>query len=174
MMTTAKGLTSGYVPMSATLIHERVAQVIIAKGGEWVHGSTYSGHPVSAAVALKNLQILRDERIVERVRTTIGPYFQSRLRMLLDHPLVGEARGVGLVAALELVKDKSSRALHDPDLRVAVRVREACFEKGLIIRAARNCMMMAPPLVISEAEVDEFMAILREALDEVLAGLPAH
>lgn len=174
MMTTAKGLTSGYVPMSATLIHERIAEAIIARGGEWVHGFTYSGHPVAAAVALKNLEILRDEKIIERVREGIGPYFQSQLRTFLDHPLVGEVRGIGMVAALELVKDKESHALHDPSLRVAVQVREACFAKGLIIRAARNCMMMAPPLVISKAEVDEFIAILGQALDEVLATLPGR
>lgn len=173
IMSTAKGLTSGYLPMSATLLHERVARVIIEQGGEWVHGFTYSGHPVCAAVALKNLEILRDEGIVDRVRDDIGPYFQARLRDLLDHPLVGEARGVGMVAALELVKNPATREMFDPDVRIAYRVREACFRRGLIIRAARNCMMMAPPLVISRAEVDEFMDLLRASLDEVLSTLTA-
>lgn len=168
MMTTAKGLTSGYQPMSATFLHEDIAKVIIAKGGEWVHGFTYSGHPVCAAVALKNLQIIRDEGILTRVRDDIGPYFQAKLASLLDHPLVGEARGIGMVAALELVRDKSTRALYDGELGVAVRVREACLRRGLIIRAARNCMMMAPPLVISKEQVDFLVDTIRDALDEIL------
>jgi putrescine---pyruvate transaminase len=173
IMSTAKGLTSGYVPMSATFFHERVAQPIIERGGEWVHGFTYSGHPVSAAVALRNLQIIRGERLVERVRDSIGPYFHRQLGTLLGHPLVGEVRGIGMVAAVELVRDRATRALHDAEVKIAYRVREACYRRGLIIRAARNCMMMAPPLVISEAQVDELVGALRDALDEVQKGL-AH
>lgn len=172
IMTTAKGLTSGYLPMSATILHEDIANLIISKGGEWVHGFTYSGHPVCAAVALRNLQIIRDDGLIDSVRDQIGPYFQGRLGELGDHPLVGEVRGAGMVAALELVRDKTTHGLYPEDAKVAVRVREACFRRGLIIRAARNCMMMAPPLVMTEAEADEMVAIIREALDEVLAGLP--
>lgn len=171
IMSTAKGLTSGYLPMSATLIHERLAKVLVERGGEWVHGFTFSGHPVCAAVALRNLQIMRDEGVIERVRDDIGPFFQTQLRSLADHPLVGEVRGVGMVAALELVRDKTTRALHDPALGVAVRVREACFRRGLIIRAARNCMMMAPPLIMTWAEAATMVGIIRDALDEVLSGL---
>ncbi len=171
IMSTAKGLTSGYIPMSATLFHHRVAEPIIERGGEWVHGFTYSGHPVCAAVALRNLQVIRDEDLVGRVRTSIGPYFQRRLRELAEHPLVGEVRGVGMLAAVELVADRSTRALHDADVRIAYRVRDVCYRNGLIVRAARNCMMMAPPLVISEAEVDSFVSILRDALDEIAAEL---
>lgn len=171
IMTAAKGLTSGYLPMSATFLHEDIAKLIIAKGGEWVHGFTYSGHPVCAAVALRNLQIIRDDGLLGNVRDRIGPYFQRRLAGLCDHPLVGEARGEGMVAALELVRDKPAHALYPDDVKVAVRVREACFRRGLIIRAARNCMMMAPPLVMTEVEADEMIAIIRDALDEILAEL---
>lgn len=173
IMSTAKGLTCGYLPMSATFLHEDIAKIIIAEGGEWVHGFTYSGHPVCAAVALKSLEIIRDEGIVTRVRDDIGPYFQTKLATLLDHPLVGEARGVGMVAALELVRHKPTRTLYDSELGVATRVREACFRRGLIIRAARNCMMMAPPLVISKAEVDMLVDTIRDALDEVRPTLSA-
>ena len=172
VMSTAKGLTSGYLPMSATLLSEEVAQLLIAHGGEWVHGFTYSGHPVCAAVALRNLELIRDTGLLERVRDQIGPYFQRRLGDLCAHPLVGEARGIGMVAALELVRDKATRTRYPDELKIAIRVREACFRRGLIIRAARNCMMMAPPLVMSEAEADEMVGIIAEALDEVLAGLP--
>lgn len=171
IMTAAKGLTSGYLPMSATFLHEDIAKLIIAKGGEWVHGFTYSGHPVCAAVALRNLQIIRDDGLLGNVRDRIGPYFQRRLAGLCDHPLVGEARGEGMVAALELVRDKPAHAPYPDDVKVAVRVREACFRRGLIIRAARNCMMMAPPLVMTEVEADEMIAIIRDALDEILAEL---
>jgi putrescine aminotransferase len=172
IMSTAKGLTSGYLPMSATLLRDELAELLIAKGGEWVHGFTYSGHPVCAAVALRNLELIRDTGLVERVRDEIGPSFQRRLAELTAHPLVGEARGVGMVAALELVRDKATRERYPDELRIAVRVREACFRRGLIIRAARNCMMMAPPLVMSEAEADEMVGIIAEALDEALEGLP--
>jgi putrescine aminotransferase len=172
IMTTAKGLTSGYLPMSATILHDDIAELIIARGGEWVHGFTYSGHPVCAAVALRNLQIIRDDGLIDSVRNRIGPYFQDRLGELRDHPLVGEVRGAGMVAALELVRDKPAHGLYPEEAKVAVRVREACFRNGLIIRAARNCMMMAPPLVMTETEADEMIATIREALDEVLADLP--
>jgi putrescine aminotransferase len=172
IMSTAKGLTSGYLPMSATLLRDELAELLIAKGGEWVHGFTYSGHPVCAAVALRNLELIRDTGLVERVRDEIGPSFQRRLAELTAHPLVGEARGVGMVAALELVRDKATRERYPDELRIAVRVREACFRRGLIIRAARNCMMMAPPLVMNEAEADEMVGIIAEALDEALEGLP--
>lgn len=169
ILSTAKGLTSGYAPMSATLIHKDIAELLIAEGGEWVHGSTYSGHPLSAAIALRNLRILTEEGLVERVRDDIGPYFQRRLGELAAHPLVGEVRGVGMLGALELVADKPSRRLHDPDIKISVRVREAALQRGLIVRAARNCMMMAPPLVMTEAEVDDFIFMLGAALDEVHA-----
>ena len=157
--------------MSATILHEAIARVLIANGGEWVHGFTYSGHPVSAAVALRNLELIRDENILESVRDRIGPYFQTRLGELADHPMVGEVRGVGMVAALELVQDKPTRTLYPAEATVAVRVRETCFRNGLIIRAARNCMMMAPPLVMSEAEADTMVGIIRQALDEVHSQL---
>lgn len=169
LMTVAKGLSSGYQPIAAVVVHDRIAETLVAHGAEWVHGFTYSGHPTACAVALKNIELLERERIVERVRSDIGPYFQERLRSLQDHPLVGEARAVGLLGALELVREKESRTPFDPALKVAVRCRTHCFENGLIIRAARDSMMTAPPLVIRREEVDEMIAILRHCLDLTLA-----
>ena len=106
----AKGVTSGYLPLGGVLVSDRVADVLVEKAGEFAHGYTYSGHPAACAVAIANLKILQREKLVERVRDDIGPYLQSRWSALADHPLVGEARSKGLVAALELVRDKASRA----------------------------------------------------------------
>lgn len=163
-MALAKGLSSGYVPIAAVGIHDRVAQVLRQKAGEIVHGFTYSGHPVSAAVALRNLQILEEERLVERVRGDIGPYLQARFRALLDHPLVGEVRGVGLLAAVEIVKDKATRETWG-DKRAAYIVRGHCFEQGIIMRAARDCLYCSPPFIITHEQVDELVGTFRRCLD---------
>src|SRR3546814_20750653 len=108
-MTLAKGLSSGYLPISAVMVGERVARTLIDEGGEFFHGFPYSGHPVACAVALENLRIMPQERMVERVRDDIGPYFPPRLPELADHPLVGEWDGVGWLAALERVRDPTGR-----------------------------------------------------------------
>lgn len=172
-MTMAKGLTSGYVPMAAVGIHERVACVLREKGGEIAHGYTYSGHPVSAAVALRNLQLIEDEKLVERVRDDVGPYLQRKFAALRDHPLVGEARGVGLLAAVEIVKDKKSRETWGTDIRAAFRVRAHCFEQGIVMRAARDCVYCSPPFVMTHAQVDELVDTFRRCLDLTAAELGA-
>ena len=145
-MTIAKGLSSGYQPISGVMVHDRVAETIIEKGGELVHGFTYSGHPVACAVALANVKILRDEGIVERVGVETGPYFQARLRELADHPLVGEVRGIGMIAAIELVEDKVLRASFDAARKVGQICRDTAADNGLIMRAVRDCMVLSPPL----------------------------
>jgi len=172
-MTLAKGLSSGYMPISAVMVHDRVAGPIIEKGGELAHGFTYSGHPVAAAVAIENLRILRDEKIIDRAGDDIGPYFQARLRELADHPLVGEVRGAGLVAGIELVEDKAARRSFDPARGVGAACRDASVANGLVMRAVRDVMVLSPPLVISRAEIDEMVATARKALDltaETIAG----
>ncbi len=108
LMTIAKGLTSGYIPMGGVIVRDEVAKVI-SEGGDFNHGFTYSGHPVAAAVGLENLRILRDEQIIQQVHDKTAPYLQQRLRELADHPLVGEVRGLGMLGAIELVKDKATR-----------------------------------------------------------------
>lgn len=164
-MTMAKGLSSGYAAIAAIGVHEGIARLLRDKAGEIVHGFTYSGHPVSAAVALKNLEILDSERLVERVREDIGPYLQKKFRALLDHPLVGEVRGVGMLAAVEIVKHKESRETWGAALGAAYRVRGHCFEQGIVMRAARDCLYCAPPFVISHAEVDTLVDTFRLCLD---------
>ena len=164
LMTIAKGLTSGYVPMGGLIVSDKVFQVINA-GGDFNHGFTYSGHPVAAAVALENLRILREEKIVERVKAQTAPYLQRRLRELADHPLVGEVRGVGMLGAIELVKDKATRERYPSERAVGMICRGHCFNNGLIMRAVGDTMIIAPPLVISKAEIDELLAKARQCLD---------
>ncbi|KGS14508.1 aspartate aminotransferase family protein [Pseudomonas tremae] len=169
MMTIAKGLTSGYVPMGGLIVRDEIVAVL-NEGGDFNHGFTYSGHPVAAAVALENIRILRQERIVERVRSETAPYLQKRLRELSDHPLVGEVRGVGLLGAIELVKDKTTRERYT-DKGAGMICRTFCFENGLIMRAVGDTMIIAPPLVISFAEIDELVSKARKCLDLTLAAL---
>ena len=163
LMTIAKGLTSGYIPMGGVIVRDEVARVV-SEGGDFNHGFTYSGHPVAAAVALENLRILRDEQIITQVQDKTAPYLQQRLRELADHPLVGEVRGLGMLGAIELVKDKASRTRY-PGKGVGMICRQHCFDNGLIMRAVGDTMIIAPPLVISLAEIDELVAKARKCLD---------
>lgn len=167
IMTVAKGLSSGYLPISASIIGDRVAGVLMDQPGRFPHGYTYSGHPAAAAVARENIRLMRAEGVVERVRDDIGPYFQRRLASLLDHPRVGEVRGVGLMAAVELTRDKEGRAPVEPMGSLATPVRNLCFEHGLVTRAVRDCLVFSPPLVITHAEVDELVDILCGCIDAV-------
>lgn len=169
MMTIAKGLTSGYIPMGGLIVRDEVVAVL-NEGGDFNHGFTYSGHPVAAAVALENIRILREEKIVERVNAETAPYLQKRLRELSDHPLVGEVRGVGLLGAIELVKDKATRERYTGK-GAGMICRTFCFNNGLIMRAVGDTMIIAPPLVISFAEIDELVEKARKCLDLTLAEL---
>ena len=171
MMTIAKGLTSGYIPMGGLIVRDEVVAVL-NEGGDFNHGFTYSGHPVAAAVALENIRILREEKIIEKVHAETAPYLQKRLRELNDHPLVGEVRGVGLLGAIELVQDKATRKRYEGK-GVGMICRQFCFHNGLIMRAVGDTMIIAPPLVISKSEIDELVTKARKCLDltlEVLQG----
>ncbi|WP_282281262.1 aspartate aminotransferase family protein [Pseudomonas sp. PS02302] len=163
LMPIAKGLTSGYVPMGGVVVRDEVVRVL-DEGGEFYHGFTYSGHPVAAAVALENIRILRDEGIVDRVRSTTAPYLQKRWAELADHPLVGETRGVGMVAALELVRDKKTRGRYEGG--AGMLCREHCFRNGLVMRAVGDTMIIAPPLVITPESIDELVTLARLSLDQ--------
>jgi putrescine---pyruvate transaminase len=169
MMTIAKGLTSGYIPMGGLIVRDEVVDVL-NEGGDFNHGFTYSGHPVAAAVALENIRIMRDEKIVNRVHDETAPYLQKRLRELADHPLVGEVRGVGMLGAIELVQDKATRKRYE-GRGVGMICRTFCFENGLIMRAVGDTMIISPPLVISKAEIDELVTKARQCLDLTLAAL---
>jgi putrescine aminotransferase len=170
-LTIAKGLTSGYQPLGGVMVGDRVAEVLIGRGGEFHHGYTWSGHPVACAVALANLAIVRRERLVERVHDEIGPYLQRRWRELADHPLVGEVRGVGMLGALELVAHKGSRTFFRDRGAVGTICRDHCFANGLVMRAVRDTMIIAPPFVITTGEVDELVSRARRCLDLTAADL---
>lgn len=170
LMPIAKGLSSGYLPIGGVMVSDAVAKVLKA-GGEFNHGYTYSGHPVSAAVALENLRILRSEGIIDRVKAETAPYMQSQLRTLAHHPLVGEVRGVGMLGAIELVQDKASRRRYAEEGRTGTLCRDKALEEGLILRATGDTMLLSPPLVINRAEIDELVAKIRRALDNTLAAL---
>ncbi|MDH3597432.1 MAG: aspartate aminotransferase family protein [Rhodospirillales bacterium] len=166
IMPMAKGLTSGYLPLSAVLVGDRVAGTLIDEGGEFYHGFTYSGHPVACAVALENIRILEDEKLIERVREDTGPYLQQTLRAALEgHPLVGEVRGVGLIGAIELVEDRATRKHFEPVGRVGGICREHCFANNLIMRAVRDAMVFSPPLTLSHEEIDELVKRARHCID---------
>jgi putrescine aminotransferase len=143
-----------------------MAETILHANEELVHGYTYSGHPVASAVALRNLEVIERAGLVQRVKNNIGPYLQRRLHESFEnHPLVGEVRGHGLLAAIELVPNKPERSFFPEAGRVGTQCRNYCFEGGLISRAIRDTMVLAPPLTISEAEVEEVVAKLKSAVD---------
>ena len=171
MMTMAKGLTSGYVPMSAVMVGDRVAERLISDGGEFYHGFTYSGHPVAAAVALANLDIIEGEGLIERVRDDTGPYLGEALALLADHPLVGEVRTYGMLAAIELVKSKEGPELFADVGVVGMMCRDHAVASGLMMRAVRDGMILSPPLTFTRDDIDATVAIARTALDATAADL---
>ena len=167
LMPIAKGLSSGYMPIGGVLISERVANVVI-EGGEFAHGYTYSGHPVAAAVASANLSIIENEGMIEQVRDVTGPYLQQRLAELLDHPLVGQVRGIGLMAAIELVQDKANHTNYPKEVGIGGICRDYALENGLVMRAVGDSMIMCPPLIISKLEIDELVEKTKKSLDQTL------
>ncbi|MBI2800394.1 MAG: aspartate aminotransferase family protein [Gammaproteobacteria bacterium] len=171
LMTIAKGMSSGYLPIGGVMVGDKIATVMIESGGEFNHGYTYSGHPTCCAVAERNIRILRDEKIIETVAADAGPYLQNRWRELADHPLVGEVRGIGLIGALELVKDKLTRGRFAPLGEVGTVCRDFCFQQGLIMRAVGDTMIIAPPLIITHEEIDELALRARRCLDLTAAVL---
>jgi L-2,4-diaminobutyrate transaminase len=176
LITVAKGLTSGYLPLSGVIVGEKIWRVLeqgSEKLGPIGHGWTYSGHALCAAAGIANLEIIEREHLVENARDT-GAYFQQAMHSAFDaHPLVGEVRGVGLLAALEFVADKKSRQRFEPAAKVGVRVSQACIDSGLIARAMPHgdILGFAPPLVINREQVDEVVARTRRAVDSVAETL---
>jgi len=166
IITVAKGITSGYVPMGATLFSDRlIAEVTgeTAKGVNFVNGFTYSGHPVASAVALKNMEILERDGILEHVRA-IAPYFQDRLKELEEIPIVGEVRGMGLVGCVECVISRESKTPLKLDKAIGARIDEHCQALGLVVRPLYHMCVMSPPLVITRAQIDDLVGILREGI----------
>jgi len=178
LITFAKGVTSGYVPLGGVLVGDRVAKVLADKGGDFNHGFTYSGHPVACAAALENIRIIQDEGLVEQVALRTGPYLKQKFASLADHPLVGFANSCGFVAGLNLVRRKAKVVhdceLFDPALGVGMVCRGYMFDNGIIMRAVGDRMIIAPPLVTSEAQIDEMVAKIRFCLDQTLADVQAR
>ncbi len=170
IMTIAKGLTSGYLPLGGSILSDGVAEVIA--GSEFNHGYTYSGHPVSCAVALENLRLIEEENILGRVRTDTAPYLAEKWGALAGHPLVGEARTIGLMGGLAMTPDKASRAKFASEAgTVGLICREFCFANGLVMRHVGDRMIISPPLVISKAEIDTLTERAWVALDLTLEKL---
>ena len=174
LMTFAKGVSSGYIPLGGVMVGDRVARVLIDEGGEFTHGYTYSGHPVACAVAVANIRLIQRERLVENVRDDLGPYLAEHWARLAEHPLVGEAQCVGLMGALQLVRDKARGEPFDPAHEVGMLCRGHCFGNGLVMRAVGDRMIIAPPLVMTHAQIDEMVALIRRCLDLTLADVKAR
>ena len=168
LVTFAKAVTSGYIPLGGVMVGNRVADVLIEKGGDFNHGYTYSGHPVACAVALANLDIMERENLVGRVHDDIGPYLAKKFEEVAAHPLVGVAETCGFVGGLVLVKDKASKKTFDSNLSVGMVCRGHCFGNGLIMRAVGDRMIIAPPLTMTHAQIDEMVALILRCLDLTL------
>ena len=175
IVTCAKALSSSYLPISGVMVNDRVFQALATEShaiGTFGHGFTYSGHPVPAAVAIETLKIYDETRIGEHVQA-VGPHLQAELRRRFsDHPLVGEVRGTGLIAGVELVKDKAARGNFEPGAKVGPRMTKLCEEHGVISRASINdTICFSPPLIISKEEIDEMLTRMEKALDELTVQL---
>jgi putrescine aminotransferase len=170
IMTIAKGLSSGYAPIGGSIVCDEVASVI--GGDEFNHGYTYSGHPVAATIALENLRIMEDEDIVGHVRNVAAPYMKEKWESLTDHPLVGEAKIVGLMGSIALTPDKESRAPFASDAgTVGYICRERCFANNLVMRHVYDRMIISPPLVITPEQIDVLIERARKSLDECYAKI---
>jgi 4-aminobutyrate---pyruvate transaminase len=175
LITVAKAMSSAYLPISATLISSRIYEGLLEgsrKHGTFAHGVTYAGHPVCSAVALEALKIYEERDIVGQV-AKVSPGFQRRLRALADHPLIGQARGIGLIGALELTQDKGLRKPFDVAHGVGARVQSIALEHGLIVRTLRDAVAVCPPLIITEPQIDELFDKLQRALDATHADATA-
>jgi len=175
LITFAKGVTSGYIPLGGVLVGERVADVLIGQGGEFAHGFTYSGHPVACAAALETIRIIEDEKLVQRIAEDTGPYLAQRFAELGGHPLVGYANSCGFVAGLNLVRRKGptihGHEYFDPKLEAGMICRGHMFNNGMIMRAVGDRMIIAPPLVMTRGQIDEMVALIRRCLDDTYADL---
>jgi putrescine aminotransferase len=168
----AKAVTSGYQPLGGVILHERVWQTLVDAGPDFTlhHGYTYSGHPVACAAALANLDIIEREDLIGEARRK-APYFKRRIETLAALPIVGEVRAAGLMAAVELVRDKAAREPFPPEARVAIRVRAAALRRGVILRAGADLIVICPPLIVTREEIDLIVRVLGEAITEVSAEL---
>jgi putrescine aminotransferase len=168
----AKGLSSGYLPISAVGVADFIVEALRSSNQDFIHGFTYSGHPTAAAVALKNLEIIERENLVRRTEMETGPYLSRALDRLSHHALVGEVRSLGLIGAIEIVSRKGgNERFGGGDGSAAVLIRDLCIEYGLMVRAVRDSLVMSPPLTITFEEIDRLVAIMERALNDALPRL---
>ena len=165
IITMAKGISSGYIPLSGIMVGKRVSDVLIDEGGEFYHGYTYSGHPVACAVAIENLKIIREENLIENSKNT-SVYLNEKMKEIADHPLVGEVRMKSYIGCVELVKDKEKGIMFEDTGTVGTICRDYCIENGLIMRAVRDGMIFCPPLIFSKNHIDELVEKLKKSLDQ--------
>ena len=168
----AKGLSSGYLPISAVGVADFIVEALRSANQDFVHGFTYSGHPTAAAVALKNIEIIEREDLVRRTEMETGPYLARALDRLSDHPLVGEVRSLGLIGAIEIVSHRGgNERFSGGDGSAALLIRDMCIDNGLMVRAVRDSLVMSPPLTITLEEIDRLVAIMEQALDNASVRL---
>lgn len=166
MISFAKGVTSGYLPLGGVILSESIFAEILAQGPDFLlhHGFTYSGHPVACTAALANLRILAEEKLIQRV-AKLAPYFRNRLESLRRHPIVGDIRAAGMMGAVELVRDRATKASFGPEESIPARVRAACLRNGVILRASAENISICPPFVIKRKELDTLFDVLDAAIE---------
>ncbi len=175
IITTAKGLTSGYQPLGATIFSERIWQVISAPGHDryFAHGFTYTGHPVACRAALKNIEIIESEGILEHVRE-VGPYFLKQLKTLEQLPIVGEVRGNHFMVCIENVANKETRALFGDDVDIGQRITDECARRGVLIRPIGHLNVLSPSLILTIEEIDRIVATLGDGISTVMSRLESE
>jgi len=176
IITCAKGLTSGYLPLGATIISDKMYEVISkpqADGALFTHGFTYSGHPVSCAAGVKNIEIMERENICGHVKE-MGAYFEQQVKTLIDLPIVGDVRGRKFMMCIENVADKDTKELINPDAKVGNRIADHCQARGLIVRPLAHMNVLSPPLTLSKENVDFLVATLRESIEATMEDLKAE
>ncbi|MCX8514009.1 MAG: aspartate aminotransferase family protein [Burkholderiales bacterium] len=167
----AKGLTSGYIPMGGVIVHDKVSEVLVHQGGDFNHGFTYSGHPVAANVGVATIKYIKEQKLLQHLQQNIIPYFATKFAQLNNHPLVGDAQSIGLVAGLVLYQDKQQKKHFAKDLHVDNICREFCFNNGVVMRGVGNRMIIAPPLVMNQTQVDEIISKIVLSLDNLFDSL---
>jgi putrescine---pyruvate transaminase len=172
LVTMAKGLSSGYLPISATVVSHEIIELLRAKDSEFFHGYTYSGHPTCAAVALRNIEIMEREGLVQRTAEVAGPYFSQALQRLRSHAIVGEVRSLGLIGAVEIVRQRGTNLrFGDKEGTAGPVLRDRCIANGLMVRAVRDSIVICPPLIITQDEIDRLVEIFDKSLTETAALL---
>jgi putrescine aminotransferase len=170
----AKGMSSGYLPISGTAVSHKIVETLRESGSEFAHGYTYSGHPTCAAVALKNIEIIEREGLAERVRDDVGPYLSEAIKRLNSDPLVGETRSLGLLGAVEIVTEQgTNKRFTGKEGKAGPIVRDLCIKNGLMVRGIRDTIVMSPPLIITHAEIDRAIDIIGRSLREAEPALRA-